>query len=133
LECPCGRGWPTLSAIEGRTNEMLVTGDGRSVSAATLGMFLNGVCGIVPFVWEYQAIQEPDGAVELRLVPTAQFTRETGDTLARQLATLLGPDVPVRVTAIETLERAPSGKRLVIRSAWANAPGRSMFRSTPDS
>jgi phenylacetate-CoA ligase len=133
LGCPCGRGWPTLSAIEGRTNEMLVTGDGRRVSAATLGMFLNGVCGIVPFVWEYQAIQEPDGAVELRLVPTAQFTREAGDTLARQLATLLGPDVPVRVTAIETLERAPSGKRLVIRSAWANAPGRSMFRSTPDS
>ncbi len=35
--CPCGRGWPTLGAIEDRVSETLVTRDGRAVSAAVLG------------------------------------------------------------------------------------------------
>jgi phenylacetate-CoA ligase len=131
-DCPCGRGWPTLEAIEGRTTEALVTGDGRRVSGPVLGMFLNAVCGIVPFVWEYQAVQGSDGAVELRIVPTGRFTREIGGVLAGRRAALLGPDVAVRVTTVEALERTPSGKRLVIRSAVAGGERAPTARSARD-
>jgi phenylacetate-CoA ligase len=115
--CPCGRGWPTLAAIEGRVSEVLVTADGRAVSAAVLGQFLVTVCGVMPYVWEYQAVQEAAGAVELRVVPTARYTAAVGVTLRRRLETLLGPETRVRVEPVDTIERTPSGKRLVIRSA----------------
>jgi phenylacetate-CoA ligase len=115
--CPCGRGWPTLAAIEGRVTETLATGDGRAVSAAVLGQFLVTVCDVIPYVWEYQAVQESLGRVELRVVPTARYSADVGETLRRQLETLLGPGTRVRVETVEAIERAPSGKRLVITSA----------------
>jgi phenylacetate-CoA ligase len=119
--CPCGRGRPTLEAIEGRTNETLVTRDGRAISAAVLGQLLVTVGDGLPYVWEYQAVQESLGGVELRVVPTARYTRETGDTLRRQLETLLGPGTDVRVTTVDALERRPSGKRLAIESRLARS------------
>jgi phenylacetate-CoA ligase len=115
--CACGRGWPTLAAIEGRTGETLATSDGRAVSAGVLGQFLLVVCDIVPYVWEYQAVQDSTGATAFRVIPTARYTTAVGETLRRQLETLLGPETRVRVEPVGALERTLSGKRFVIRSA----------------
>jgi phenylacetate-CoA ligase len=117
--CPCGRGWPTLAQIEGRVNETLLGADGRAVSAAVLGQFLLNVCGALPYVWEYQAVQDRAGAVDLRVVPTARYTAAVGEAIRRGLETLLGPGTPARVTLVDALERTGSGKQLVIRSALA--------------
>jgi phenylacetate-CoA ligase len=117
--CPCGRGWPTLAQIEGRVNETLLGADGRAVSAAVLGQFLLNVCGALPYVWEYQAVQDGAGAVDLRVVPTARYTAAAGEAIRRGLETLLGPGTPARVTLVDALERTGSGKQLVIRSALA--------------
>jgi phenylacetate-CoA ligase len=114
--CPCGRGWPTLGAIEGRVTETLVTGDGRAVSATVLGQFLVTIGDVLPYVWEYQAVQESVGTIELHVVPTARYSAGIGETLRNRLETLLGPGTRVRVEIVETIERAPSGKRLVITS-----------------
>jgi phenylacetate-CoA ligase len=115
--CPCGRGWPTLAAIDGRTSEVLATSDGRAVSASVLGRFLVTVCDVIPYVWEYQAVQETTGATVLRVVPTPRYTAAVGERLRRRLETLLGPETRVRVESVDALERTPSGKCLVIRSA----------------
>jgi phenylacetate-CoA ligase len=114
--CDCGRGFPTLAAIEGRASETLVTGDGQAVSTTALGQFLINVCGIVPYVWEYQAVQETIKTVELRVVPTARYTTAVGETLRRQVETLFGSDTQVRVEPVQSIEREPSGKRLIIKS-----------------
>lgn len=124
--CPCGRGWPTLEAIEGRVSETLVTPDGRAVSAAVLGQWLLVIGDGLPYVWEYQAVQESLDVVELRVVPTARYTPQIGDTLRRALETLLGPGTYVRVNPVDALERMPSGKRPAIASRLARAaPGAS--------
>ena len=34
--CPCGRGFPTLAAIEGRSGEIIETPDGRAITPAML-------------------------------------------------------------------------------------------------
>jgi hypothetical protein len=96
-----------------------MTRDGRAISAAVLGQLLVTVGDGLPYMWEYQAVQESLGKVELRVVPTARYTRETGDILRRQLETLLGPGTDVRVTTVDALERRPSGKRLAIESRLA--------------
>jgi phenylacetate-CoA ligase len=115
--CPCGRGLPTLSSIEGRSTENLLTADGRTIAPASLGMFLVVVCDAMPYVWEYQAVQREVGAVELRVVPTARFGEAYGRQLEARLGELFGPGTTVRVRAVEQIEREPSGKRLIIKSA----------------
>jgi phenylacetate-CoA ligase len=117
--CPCGRGLPTLAAIDGRVSETLRAGDGRAVSAGVLGQFLIIVGGIMPHVWEYQAVQPALDQVELRVVPTARYTRAYGEALHGHLERLLGPGVRVRVETVDAIEREPSGKRLVIKSGLA--------------
>ena len=127
--CPCGRGFPTLAAVEGRLVELLVTTDDRVVSPAVLGQYLMVACRALPYVWEYQAIQREPGGLELRVVPTARFTGEFARDLHDKLETLMGPGSRVLVEIVDAVEREPSGKRLVIKSGVV--PGAPRIRSAP--
>jgi phenylacetate-CoA ligase len=113
--CPCGRGLPTLARLEGRESEVIRTREGREVSAGALGQLLTFVVGIIPYVWEYQAIQTAPDALSLRIVPTRQFTAEFAARLRRELESFLG--IGVSVEPVDRIPLEPSGKRLIIKSA----------------
>ena len=113
--CPCGRGLPTLARLEGRESELIRTPQGREVSAGALGQLLTFVIGIIPYVWEYQAIQTAPDAVTLRIVPTPRFTSEFGARIRRELESFLG--VGVTVEPVDRIPLEPSGKRLIIKSS----------------
>ena len=113
--CPCGRGMPTLARLEGRESEMIRTPDGREVSSGELGPLLTFVIGIIPYVWEYQAVQTAPGAVTLLVVPTAQFTPEFRLALARGLSEFLGPNMTITVEPVGAIPVEASGKRLIIK------------------
>jgi phenylacetate-CoA ligase len=125
--CPCGRGFPTLARLEGRDSEIIETPDGRVISAGALGQLLTFVVGIMPYVWEYQAVHTAPGFVTLRVVTTSRFTSGVQAALERALAEFLGPQVTVTVEPVATIPLEPSGKRLIIKplaAARGIAPGR---------
>jgi phenylacetate-coenzyme A ligase PaaK-like adenylate-forming protein len=111
--CPCGRGWPTLVGLEGRTSEAIRTPSGRVVSAILLNQ-LPSVGGRTAELWEYQAEQTASDQVVLRVVPTPHFTSATADALRTELQACLGGDVTLRVEAVDRIPPEPSGKRPVI-------------------
>ncbi|HTY77428.1 MAG TPA: hypothetical protein VMI34_06405 [Candidatus Bathyarchaeia archaeon] len=113
--CACGRGMPTLARLEGRDSEMIRTLDGREVSAGALGQLLTFVIGIIPFVWEYQAVQTGPGALTLCVVPTPRFTPEFRLALERGLSEFLGPDMTITVETVGAIPLEASGKRLIIK------------------
>ena len=113
--CPCGRGLPTLAGIEGRVNEVIVTPSGREISGVALGQFLAFVMGIIPYVWEYQAVQVAVDAVSLRVVPTPRFDDAFRLTLERELGRFLGPNMTVTVEPVTEIPLETSGKRLIIK------------------
>lgn len=113
--CPCGRGLPTIARLEGRDAEVIRTLGGREVNGVVLGQFLAFVVGIIPYVWEYQAIQTAPGAVTVTVVPTPRFTSEFQRTLEHSLRTFLGPDMAVTVEPVGAIPLEPSGKRLIIK------------------
>jgi phenylacetate-CoA ligase len=114
--CPCGRGFPTLTSLEGRDSEVIHTPGDKQINAGILGQFLVFVAGVVPFVWEYQAVQEAPDAVRLRIVPTARFTPEFARTLQGEIEAFLGPGVNVMIEPVDRIPLEPSGKRLIIKS-----------------
>ena len=85
--CRCGRGLPTLTDVEGRLSEAIVTPGGRIVTTATLDAVFR-FSG--PYVREYQAVQTAADTITLRVVPTARFTSEIAATLQAELATIRG-------------------------------------------
>jgi phenylacetate-CoA ligase len=113
--CRCGRGLPTLERLEGRDSEVIRLPEGREISGVVLGQFLAFVIGIIPYVWEYQAVQTAPGAVTLRVVPTAEFTSQFRGSLERALEDFLGRDMTVTVEPVDAIPLEPSGKRMIIK------------------
>jgi phenylacetate-CoA ligase len=114
--CPCGRGLPTLLGVEGRDVEVVRTLDGREINAGVLGQYLTFVRGAIPYVWEYQAVQETPDAVTLKVVPTARFTTDFAVATQQGLEALLGPGMKVTVEPVDHIAVQASGKRLIVQS-----------------
>ena len=113
--CHCGRGLPTVGRLEGRDSEVIRTVQGREISGVVLGQFLAFVVGIIPYVWEYQAVQTAPATVTLRVVPTSRFDQEFQTSLEGTLSEFLGPGMAVRVEPVNAIPLEPSGKRLIIQ------------------
>ena len=113
--CPCGRGLPTIARLEGRDTEIIETPDGRVIAAGALGQLLTFVVGIMPYVWEYQAVHTTPASVRLLVVPTARFSEAFRATIERAVQDFLGPAMRVTVEPVDAIPLEPSGKRLIIR------------------
>jgi phenylacetate-CoA ligase len=124
--CPCGRGFPTLRSLEGRVGETISTPAGKVVAPGALERLLTFVCQIVPYIWEYQAVQVAADAVVLRVVPTPKFSEEFARKLRRDLEEFMGPGVTVVIEPVDHILLEPSGKRLIIKPLGsADGPGSS--------
>lgn len=113
--CGCGRGLPTLAAVDGRSTEVLRTVDGRSVSASTLNGFLLVTCAAAPLLREYQAEQTAADSIVLRVVPAPGAAAATA-ALAARLPELFGVAMRVRLEIVEHIDVEPSGKRLIVKA-----------------
>ena len=114
--CACGRGWPTLARLEGRESEFIRTLAGREIHGGPLGQLLTFVIGIIPYVWEYQAVQTARDRVRLLVVPTSRYTSQYGETLRRRVEEFLGPGMTVTLEPVDAIPLEPSGKRLIIKA-----------------
>jgi phenylacetate-CoA ligase len=119
--CPCGRGFPTLRAIEGRSAEAIETPDGRSLGPSTLNLLV--VSAALSHVWEYQAVQPRGDLVVLRVVPGDGFSVAVAERLRECLREHLGSLVRVTVEVVDAIEPEPSGKRLLIKRRSDGPPG----------
>lgn len=121
--CPCGRGLPTLTSLEGREAEMIHLPSGRSISPGTIGNYLLLNCDAIPYIWEYQAVQTAQSRVLLRVVPTGRFNRAFAGRLVRSLEDLFNHEASVIVEPVDEIPAEPSGKRLIIKTQPAAATG----------
>jgi len=100
--CPCGRTLPQFERIEGRSNDLLTTKDGRKV------FWINPVFYGLP-ITEAQVIQETIDEFSVRVVPARGFCSETQSTIIARLRERLG-NVSVRVYQVTAIPRGPNGK-----------------------
>jgi hypothetical protein len=91
-----------LSGIEGRTNDLLVTKDGRKV------FWINPVFYGLPLA-EAQVIQETLDEIRVCVVPSEGFSAGTEATIRARLCDRLGL-VNVSVTKADSIPRGPNGK-----------------------
>jgi phenylacetate-CoA ligase len=113
--CPCGRGFPTISSLDGRVGETIRTPTGRVISPGSLSHTLFFGSRVLPYVWEYQAVQTGPAAVKLLVVPTERFDQGFARKLVTDLEALFGPGVTLAVETVDHIPLERSGKRLIIR------------------
>lgn len=100
--CRCGRRLPVFSAIEGRSNDLLIAPDGRRV------FWVNPVFYGLP-IREAQVVQEALDTVRIRVAPAPGFGVRERRTIEERLRSRLG-DVGVVFEELEAIPRGPGGK-----------------------
>jgi len=101
-DCSCGRTLPVFSHIEGRTNDLLITPDGRRV------YWVNPVFYGLP-VREAQIIQEQLESLRVRYVPAPTYSPKTDASIIERLHARMGP-VAVNLEKVNEIPRGPNGK-----------------------
>lgn len=112
---PDGRGFPVVTRLDGRTQEVLRTPAGRTIDATTLGQHLFVVRGHVDAVRLYQLVQDSEDAVTLRVVPATTMRDELAQRLRRDLHELLGDGLEITVQAVDDIPLEKSGKRPILK------------------
>ena len=111
--CSCGRRLPLLTQVEGRSDDVLYTRDGRAVGR------LDPVFKADLPIREAQVIQESLHKVRIVYVPAAEFTPGDGRLLTERLREHMGA-VEVVIEPVDRIPRGPNGKfRAVVRSTHA--------------
>lgn len=111
----CGRGFPIVAQLEGRSHEVFTTPSGRMVSPVSLGQYLFVTLDYVDQIRHFQLVQPEPNRVELRVVPYSGLGEERRVELRRDMGELLGADMQVEVIEVKEIPLERSGKRLTIK------------------
>ncbi|REJ78544.1 MAG: phenylacetate--CoA ligase family protein [Acidobacteria bacterium] len=102
-ECGCGRNLPVIETIEGRSDDVLLTRDGRRVGR--MDPVFKGGLGIQ----EAQIIQESLEKVRVKFVPDQGATRVEAGALIGRIRERMD-DIEVELEEVESIPRTERGK-----------------------
>lgn len=105
VSCPCGRPYPMLEEARGRMEEMILGTNGNDI-AALLFHVPEGVTGIE----RIQIAQVGRRELEIRVVPTAQFSTATMEQLRRNMRQYVDAEMTVHVRVVKEIPRTRRGK-----------------------
>jgi phenylacetate-CoA ligase len=104
--CACGRSFPRLAEVVGRTNALATTTDGRYVHGAFFSRLFYGEPGIKKFRVHQKSILEMDVTYESESPLSSEF--EAG--LRQQILDNMGREVKLSIQRVEDIPPLPSGK-----------------------
>ena len=108
--CPCGRGLPLWTNVDGRRHPMLHLPDGRRKSSMGITLGIRKVGG----VHQFQIIQRSPEHVILRVVPDRTWQAENPDLMRQVVHAEFESPIQVDVEQKEFLERPAGGKLKIV-------------------
>jgi phenylacetate-CoA ligase len=120
VACPCGRLLPRFQTIEGRSDDVLLTPEGRRV-----GRMDPVFKGDLP-IREAQIVQEALNQVRVQVVPASGFGPSHVLQLRRLLQGRLGGSVEITIDFVDEIPRGPGGKFRAVVSRIAANPRRAV-------
>jgi phenylacetate-CoA ligase len=107
--CPCGRGLPRLTAIDGRALDALRTVDGRTVP----GEFMAALLMNVPELAHYRVEQKRIDRLVISAVMNRPLSAQSERLLRHEIAKTFGPATVCELQPVTHIPRLSSGKRRV--------------------
>jgi len=109
--CNCGAKLPVLERIEGREDDMFVSGSGAYVH----GHYFNHIVRNMVSFRQFQIIQKTPTDIHLKIVKSEDYKESDLDTFIAGIKKGLG-DVNIKLEFVDSIPPAPSGKiRYAIR------------------
>jgi len=102
----CGREFQLLRRIEGRLQEIIVTGTGRYISMAAINMHSD----VFDNLKQFQFYQDQSGQVTFKIVKKDSYTDKDTALIQRELMKKLGEDMELKIAFVNEIGRTPRGK-----------------------
>jgi phenylacetate-CoA ligase len=102
--CPCGSAHPAVASIVGRTDDAVITPEGRTVGR--LDHIFKGLDG----VRECQIVQDRIDHITLNVVADGSFGSQGRRLLADNLRERVGSGVQIDIVNVESIPRTTRGK-----------------------
>ena len=103
--CSCGRAYPVVKSILGRTDDFIVTRDGRFIGR--LDPIFKGLSSGIK---EAQIIQEDYDRIVVKIVVNKDFCSYDESLLAEELKRRIGPTISVSIIQVGEIPRSNAGK-----------------------
>ena len=108
--CPCGRGLPLLTDIQGKTRPLLLLPNGQRRDPQVL-MDLLIAQPLSRAFHQFQLVQESVDFFRIRLVPSPAYQATTATALEHTVQTHLGFAVTVQIELVDRIPLHPNGKQ----------------------
>ena len=113
--CTCGRGYKLLKEVNGRTVDVLVTPEGKSIH----GWFFLYIFWEQQGIAEYQVIQETLEKIVIKIVPDESFDERQLDRI-RRVVRSRSERWNLEFRIVDHIERTGSGKYKFIKNNYIN-------------
>ena len=104
--CPCGRGLPLLSRLEGRANDFFILPDGTEIAPTIILQYVKRIQGIRQF----KIVQEDITQVMVEVVPDSKWAAESFETLRSVLELITHHCAIIKIALVDKIPQDPSGK-----------------------
>jgi phenylacetate-CoA ligase len=105
--CPCGRGLPRLSRLEGRLTDLFLTADHHWLTVHQFTAFF----AKIPSVKAFQVIQRQVDDILIRLVVDEHFGEADHQRILETFRGYLGPNNRFTLEFVDVIPTTPAGKR----------------------
>ncbi len=103
-KCDCGCHFPVIESIIGRSDDLIITPDGRKVGR--LDPVFKGLSGIK----ETQIVQTHINEIQINIVRDVTYTDNSANTLISELSRRVGDDMKISVVFRDVIPKSKSGK-----------------------
>lgn len=102
--CVCGRAYPVIKGIVGRTDDSIITPSGKVIGR--LDHIFKGVDNLV----QAQLYQPQQDKIILRVVPDVSFSQRDGDIVLEKLYHRVGDGIQFEIEKVSDIARTSRGK-----------------------
>jgi phenylacetate-CoA ligase len=102
--CHCGRHFPALSSIVGRTDDILMTPDGRPLGR--LDPIFKGIEGL----FETQIVQTEKNHLLFKVITSRDFQTESSQRLEKEIRKRVGTEMEIEIRIVDEIPRDKNGK-----------------------
>jgi phenylacetate-CoA ligase len=107
--CACGRNFPVIEQLIGRSDDVVITPDGRRVGR------LDPIFKAVSSFYEARIVQDAPDHVRVEYVAEGRLAEFERDTFLRELGNRLGPAMRIDLVQLPSIPRTQRGKlRMVV-------------------
>jgi len=106
-KCSCGRGFPLMKCVEGRTADFIRLKNGKLIHGEYFTHLFYGVQGIR----EFQLIQKTENHMEFKIVKAGEVEEEKLEEAFKKMHAFMdASDIKIQISYVDKIEKPRSGK-----------------------